>query len=291
MPSNSFASSAACQGFLLDPGGLFDYLDYETSSYLIQPAGATSIVMDFTQFQLEDFFDYLYIYDGPSVASPLISAFTGFSLPYGGTVRTTGGAATLVFISDASVVAPGFTMGWHAINAQNGAVANFNAPLTAPVATTVNFTDQSTGAATYLWTFGDGATSTVANPSHSYATAGAYTVTLHVEDAAGCIGEYSQNIYIGIVATADPLADNFRVWPNPSNGLLEVEASTSGTESTRIVVLNAVGQQVYAEVCAPGTTLRRSLDLRHIANGMYFVRLETSVGNSVHKVVIDHEAR
>jgi Secretion system C-terminal sorting domain len=112
-----------------------------------------------------------------------------------------------------------------------------------------------------------------------------------VEDAAGCIGEYSQNIYIGIVSTADPLADNFRVWPNPSNGLLEVEASTAGTESTRIVVLNAVGQQVYAEVCAPGTTLRRSLDLRHIANGMYFVRLETSVGNSVHKVVIDHEAR
>ncbi len=35
-----------------------------------------------------------------------------------------------------------------------------------------------------MWDFGDGNTSTVANPSHTYATAGTYTVSLVVQDAA-----------------------------------------------------------------------------------------------------------
>ncbi|MDD4483801.1 MAG: PKD domain-containing protein [Methanoregula sp.] len=48
---------------------------------------------------------------------------------------------------------------------------------TAPVA--VQFTDLSTGGPTsWLWTFGDGNTSTAQNPQHTYITAGAHTVTL-----------------------------------------------------------------------------------------------------------------
>ena len=48
---------------------------------------------------------------------------------------------------------------------------------TAPVA--VQFTDLSTGGPTsWLWTFGDGNTSTNQNPVHTYTTAGAHTVTL-----------------------------------------------------------------------------------------------------------------
>ena len=39
--------------------------------------------------------------------------------------------------------------------------------------------------ATYSWTFGDGATSSQANPSHSYAAAGSYTATLTVTDNQG----------------------------------------------------------------------------------------------------------
>ena len=47
---------------------------------------------------------------------------------------------------------------------------------------TVRFTDASAvpGAAGYLWDFGDGATSTLRNPAHTYAAGGTYTVTLTV---------------------------------------------------------------------------------------------------------------
>src|SRR5207245_2542117 len=39
--------------------------------------------------------------------------------------------------------------------------------------------------ASYSWTFGDGATSTAQNPSHTYAAGGSYTVGLRVIDNQG----------------------------------------------------------------------------------------------------------
>ena len=54
----------------------------------------------------------------------------------------------------------------------------------APLA--VSFANSSTGSITsYAWDFGDGATSTAASPSHSYAAAGVYTVTLKVTGPGG----------------------------------------------------------------------------------------------------------
>ncbi|MBK7938994.1 MAG: peptidylprolyl isomerase [Lewinellaceae bacterium] len=58
-------------------------------------------------------------------------------------------------------------------------VANFTMPvqkLVAPVE--VNFTNTSLKADSYAWDFGDGATSTEANPTHRYVHSGNYTVTL-----------------------------------------------------------------------------------------------------------------
>jgi PKD repeat protein len=50
----------------------------------------------------------------------------------------------------------------------------------------VLFVDESTNTPTaWLWSFGDGSTSTLQNPSHSYTTAGTYTVTLIASNTAG----------------------------------------------------------------------------------------------------------
>ncbi len=51
---------------------------------------------------------------------------------------------------------------------------------------TVQFTDESLGmVSSWLWDFGDGTTSTEQNPSHTYTSAGYYTVTLTVSNSAG----------------------------------------------------------------------------------------------------------
>lgn len=48
------------------------------------------------------------------------------------------------------------------------------------------FTNTSTGTNTYSWNFGDAATSTTANPVHSYTGAGSYTVTMIATTNFGC---------------------------------------------------------------------------------------------------------
>jgi gliding motility-associated-like protein len=66
----------------------------------------------------------------------------------------------------------------------------------------VQFTDLSTAGsgtiATRNWDFGDGTTSTLANPSHIYTSAGSFTVTLRVTNSFGCIKTFSKTNYIRI---------------------------------------------------------------------------------------------
>jgi len=65
--------------------------------------------------------------------------------------------------------------------------ARFTANVTSgPSPLAVQFTDTSTNFPTsWLWTFGDGNTSAVQNPAHTYTTAGTYTVNLTASNSAG----------------------------------------------------------------------------------------------------------
>ena len=66
-------------------------------------------------------------------------------------------------------------------------VAAFSAPSGSPVVgQSLAFTDASTGGPTaWTWSFGDGGTSTLQNPTHTYLVAGTFTVTLRATNTAG----------------------------------------------------------------------------------------------------------
>lgn len=73
-------------------------------------------------------------------------------------------------------------------------VSKFAVNYNCNVTTTASFTDQSTGPVTaYLWDFGDGQTSTSANPTHNYAAIGTYKVILTVTNGS-CSDTSQQNI-------------------------------------------------------------------------------------------------
>ncbi|WP_305783483.1 PQQ-dependent sugar dehydrogenase [Symbioplanes lichenis] len=73
--------------------------------------------------------------------------------------------------------------------------------------------DPEGGALTYRWAFGDGSTSTAANPTKTYATDGTYSATLTVTDAEGLTGTASVSITVG--NTAPTVRIN-----SPANGSL-----------------------------------------------------------------------
>jgi PKD repeat protein len=68
-------------------------------------------------------------------------------------------------------------------------VAAAHGPYTGTMCSPVQFTGSATGGCgapySYSWTFGDGGTSSVQNPSHQYAADGTYPVTLTVTDGVG----------------------------------------------------------------------------------------------------------
>ncbi len=77
---------------------------------------------------------------------------------------------------------------------------DFTAPDTADCSApfTVNFTSNAPGATSYSWNFGDGGTSTSANPSHTYNSAGSFTVSLSVTNASGCVNTFTRTNYVVI---------------------------------------------------------------------------------------------
>jgi gliding motility-associated-like protein len=64
----------------------------------------------------------------------------------------------------------------------------------------VQFTNQSTGPnLSYHWDFGDGATSGIQNPLHTFATNGSFTISLFITDQYGCTDSVSKKNLINIV--------------------------------------------------------------------------------------------
>lgn len=101
-----------CSDTLYDLGGpSCNHFDNENFTWTLSPENATSVSMTFSSFALESGFDSLWIYDGPSVASPLIGRYSGTAGP--GTVNSTGGNMTLKFHSDGATTSAGWQAIWN----------------------------------------------------------------------------------------------------------------------------------------------------------------------------------
>ena len=88
-------------------------------------------------------------------------------------------------------------------------VANFNFSV---ACLQVNFTNLTTllpgtGPITWLWNFGDGFTSTLENPMHTYAAGGTYTVMLTATNPAGCVSKITKTVVVAGPPTASISVD------------------------------------------------------------------------------------
>ncbi|MFN5223506.1 MAG: PKD domain-containing protein [Bacteroidota bacterium] len=84
----------------------------------------------------------------------------------------------------------------------NAPVSDFYSPTAAVCAPSlVNFVNQSTGATSWKWDFGDGTTSTNENPAHIYHLPGVYTVTLISFSAEGCSDTLVKLDYVTVPGT------------------------------------------------------------------------------------------
>lgn len=108
-PSINLLSGAS--GNFYDSGGSSgNYTDDERILTLIQPAGATAVTLNFTSFDTELNWDYLFIYDGSTTSAPLLGKFTGSTGP--GTITSSGASLLIEFRSDCATDATGWVANW-----------------------------------------------------------------------------------------------------------------------------------------------------------------------------------
>ncbi|MES2566489.1 MAG: N-acetylmuramoyl-L-alanine amidase [Bacteroidota bacterium] len=133
----------ATSGTFYDSGGASsNYLNDERKLWLFQPSGgATSISMNFTSFSTENNYDYLFIYDGNSVNSPLIGKYSNTVSP--GNINSTGSSLLIEFRSDCATTAAG----WAATYTTNAVVT--------PTTTTDNVIPTTIVSTTGAWKTGN----------------------------------------------------------------------------------------------------------------------------------------
>jgi PKD repeat protein len=152
---------------------------------------------------------------------------------------------------------------------------------------TVQFTNTSINSDTYLWNFGDGATSTETNPEHTYASPGIYSVKLAATNECRTV-EKNSNISTS-VATSD-LPDDLTVAlaPNPSSGDFSLYLNSKYAMGAATALLyDAQGRLIHQKT----TQIRAgksSVDFTGLAlpKGVYQVQLRTQEGAGHYKVVI-----
>lgn len=136
-----------------------------------------------------------------------------------------------------------------------------------------DFTSTSviSGTATYAWDFGDGNTSTLMNPSHTYATDGSYTACLIVTDDCGA-DTTCQTVAVMTSGLSELTLVDISVYPNPSKGNFAIEASA---EMVSTFITDLSGKLVYS---ANLTGRSAAITTNELATGTYFLSIRFADG-------------
>lgn len=109
-----------------------------------------------------------------------------------------------------------------------------------------------------------------------YDTSGVYTITL--QDMYGCDSVVTLNLSVGI-RNLDSEVGIITAYPNPTTGQVLLKTNTADGQ---IVVYDMYGKQVAVVSVVAGCAI---IDLSGCANGVYVVRLTSSDGSAVTKLV------
>ncbi|MEI6816724.1 MAG: T9SS type A sorting domain-containing protein [Bacteroidota bacterium] len=145
----------------------------------------------------------------------------------------------------------------------------------------VSFSNLSSNAINYLWQFGDGDTSTLANPIHGYGSGGLDTVLLIAYHCS-----YSDTISIIVNTSSSGIDylnhnDKIFIYPNPVTDKLKIEMIDS--KLRQIYLTDILGQVQTACYTLQDKTI--ILNLSSFADGIYFIRIVEDNAVRTYKII------
>lgn len=154
----------------------------------------------------------------------------------------------------------------------------------------VTFSDLSTNNPnTWNWTFGDGNSSFVQSPTHTYSSYGTYQVCLTTSNACGQ-QTLCDSITLVPVGIHSPSWIDADLAPNPANQLVTLHILAPNLEKLSLNLQDALGRKIqHWEHRQVNGDFRQNIDTRELAEGIYFLRLSSENWNQTMRLVVRHD--
>ncbi len=95
------------------------------------------------------------------------------------------------------------------------------------------------------------------------------------------------NAQLSVFTAVDQLAENaIAVYPNPSNGLFNIEISSAEEKSYQVKVFDVIGSIVYSNSYHGVSLIKEQVNITHKAKGMYFLSIESDDGSIISKRIL-----
>lgn len=155
----------------------------------------------------------------------------------------------------------------------------------------------------YYWDFGDGSSSTIAFPSHTYATNGTYNVCLTVSDGS-CTSVFCDSVWVplkssgftinvvapggatGVIENQNDFLLDGLIYPNPVEGNAVFTFSCRESFSAGLIVSGIDGKVL----CRSGISAKKGnnifrLNTEKFATGLYLVSINGEKVNASYRLL------
>lgn len=156
-------------------------------------------------------------------------------------------------------------------------IANFNYN---NVGNAYTFSNLSQNATQFYWMFGDGDTSTLAAPQHTYTSSGNYTVKL-IASKCGMTDTLATNITVSVTSIDFFTERKLVLYPNPVKETAIVELNNTTVESC--IVSTVLGKKTAVKYTIKNHQLQ--IDCSGLAKGIYILNIVTNKGSFSEKMV------
>ena len=142
------------------------------------------------------------------------------------------------------------------------------------------------GSGYYIWNFGDGSTSTQLEPSHTYSSAGQYTIQVIAFNACG-LDTFYYNISVNASATNQltDIDDDVKINPNPFKNYSLLTFSNPSGDKTLITITDLKGRLLRKYNNVTGEQLQ--IEKGELSSGTYIVTLINNNVKRIAKLVVE----
>jgi len=136
----------------------------------------------------------------------------------------------------------------------------------------------------FIWYFGDGDSSLIVNPQHTYAIPGVYQVKLVYKSSGGCTEEVSRIVIVS--GTVTSVSSNpgvnigVQLRPNPAHDYLYLDGFSSLDRWMILEIHNLNGQKIISQNL-PGSIRSVGVNVERLVPGFYILTLHRRNGKPV----------